>query len=78
MGLINFLFFQCKTAFDVDTSLPCGFKHLTVASPLFDVDHLEIVNCTNVTIVFYPLGNFGQALCIRSCHEDLMLTKKEP
>ena len=44
--------------------------------PLFDVDHLEIANCSNLTIVFYPLGNFGQALCIRSCHEELILTRK--
>ena len=51
-------------------------KHLTVASPLFDVDHLKIANCSNVTIVFYALGNFGQALCIKSCHEDLILTRK--
>ena len=44
--------------------------------PLFDVDHLKIANCSNLTIVFYPVGNFGQALCIRSCHEDLILTRK--
>ena len=25
---------------------------------------------------FYLLGNFGQALCIRLCHEDLILTSK--
>ena len=43
--------------------------------PLFDVDHLEIANCSNLTIVFYPLGNFGQALCIKSS-EDLILTRK--
>ena len=43
---------------------------------LFDVDHLEIANPSNLTIVFYPLGNFGQALCLRSCHEDLILTRK--
>ena len=43
--------------------------------PLFDVDHLEIANCSNLAIVFYPLGNFGQALCIRSCHEDVILTR---
>ena len=65
MGLINFLFIQCKTAFSVNTCFP-----------LFDVDHLKIANCSNLTIVFYPLGNFGQALCIRSCHEDLTLTRK--
>ena len=44
--------------------------------PLFDVDHLKIANCCNLTIVFNPMGNFGQALCIRSCHEDLILTRK--
>ena len=35
-----------------------------------------MANCSNLTIVFYPLGNFGQALCIRSCHEDLIMTRK--
>ena len=44
--------------------------------PLFDVDLLEIANCSDLTIVFYPLGNFGKALCIRSCHEDLILIRK--
>ena len=44
--------------------------------PLFDVDHLKIANCSNLIIVFYTLGNFEQALCIRSCHEDLILTRK--
>ena len=44
--------------------------------PLFDADHLKIANCSNLTIVLYPLGNFGQTLCIRSCHEDLILTRK--
>ena len=48
--------------------------------PRFDVDHLKIplkiADCSNLTIVFYPLGNFGQALCVRSCHEDLILTRK--
>ena len=72
MGLIRFLFFQCKTVFNVNIChviLPRCF-------PLFDVDHLEIANCYNLTIVFYPLGNFWQALCIRLCHEDLILTRK--
>ena len=35
-----------------------------------------MANCSNLTIVIYPLGSFGQALCIRSCHEDLILTRK--
>ena len=44
--------------------------------PLFNVDHLKIANCSNLIIVFYPLGSFGQALCIRSCHENLILIRK--
>ena len=44
--------------------------------PLFDDDYLEIANCSDLTIVFYLLGNFGQALLIRSCHEDVILTRK--
>ena len=31
---------------------------------------------SKLLIVFYHSGNFGQALCIRSCHEDLILTRK--
>ena len=72
MGLISFLVFQCRTAFDVDYGLPRDLKHLTLS----DVDNLEIANYSNLTTVFYPLGNFRQALCIRSCHEDLVLTRK--
>ena len=67
---MNFLFFQCKTAFNVNT---CHV--ISNISQLFDVDHLEIANCSNLTTVVYPLGDFGQALCIRSCHEDLILTR---
>ena len=37
---------------------------------------MKIANSSNLTIVFYPLSNFGQALCIRSCHENLILTRK--
>ena len=43
---------------------------------LFDIDHLEIANCSNLSIVFYLVGSFGQALFIRSCHEDAILTRK--
>ena len=53
--------------------LPRDLKHLTVGSPCL---MLEIANCYNFTIVLYLLGNFGQAMCIRSCHEDLVLTRK--
>ena len=35
-----------------------------------------MANCSNLTIVLYSLDNFGQALCIRSCHQDLILTRK--
>ena len=35
-----------------------------------------MLNCSNLTTVFYTLGNFGQASCSRSCHEDLILTRK--
>ena len=74
MALISFLFFHYKTTFDVNT---CHvISSISQFIPLFDVDHLEIANCSNLTIVFYPLGNFGQALCIRLCHEDLILTRK--
>ena len=54
MGLIlviSFLFFQRKTAFNVNT--PCSM--------------LTIWKC---------LLPFAQALCIRSCHENLILTRK--
>ena len=44
-----------------------------MASRKLDV---EIANCYNLTIVICHLGSFGQALCIRSCHEDLTLTRK--
>ena len=48
--------------------------------PLFDVNHMKIVNCSNLIIIFFSssctLGDFGQALHIRSCHKDLILTRK--
>ena len=71
MALISFLFFQCKTAFNVNT---CHV--ISNISQLLPPDHLKIANCSDLTTVFYPLGDFGQALCIRSCHEDLILTRK--
>ena len=73
MRLISFFFFQRKTAFYVNT---CYMISNISELPLFDVYHLEIANCSNLVIVFYPLGNFGQALCITSCYEDLILTRK--
>ena len=76
MGLISFLFFQYKTALNVDTCHVISNITSHSCFPLFDVDHLDMANCSNLTIVFYPLGNFGQALCIRSCREDLIFTRK--
>ena len=68
MALISFLFFQYKTIFNVNT-----YHVISNISQLLPPDHLKIANCSNLTIViFYPLGNFGQA----SCDEDLILTRK--
>ena len=38
-------------------------------------ENLEIANCS---IKHFPLllGDFGQALLIRSCHKDVILTRK--
>ena len=70
----SFLSFSVKLLFYVNT---CHvISNISQLLPLFDVDYLEIANCPNLATFFYPLGNFGQALCIRSCHEDLILTRK--
>ena len=71
MAPISFLFFQCKIALNV---LTC--HAISNISQLLLTDHLKIANCSNLTIAFYHLGNFGQALCIRSCHKDLILTRR--
>ena len=71
MRLISFFFISWKTAFNVnDCHVISDISQLLPPVPS------GIANCSDLTIVFYPLGNFGQALCIRSCHEDLSLTKK--
>ena len=44
--------------------------------PLFDIDHLEIKNYSNLNIVFYFLGDFGQVLLTRPCHEDVIMIRK--
>ena len=54
---------------------PCDLKHIAVASP-FDIDDLEIGKCSIKVLSFTFLGDFGQALLIRSCHEDVILTRK--
>ena len=45
-------------------------------SPPFEIDHLEIVNYCTLGIVYYLLGDLGQALFIRSCHENVILARK--
>ena len=44
--------------------------------PAFDIDHVETVNCSNSSIVHCLLSDFGQALFMRSCHEDVSLARK--
>ena len=70
MALIRFLFFQCKTAFMLILAASSQTFHSYF--PLLNVVHLK----SKMLIVVYPLGNVGQELCIRSCHEDLILTRK--
>ena len=44
---------------------------------LLDVVDLEIADCSNlISIVYYLLGDLGQALFIRSCHENVIFTRK--
>ena len=74
MGLISFFSFSTKLLLMLILATLSQTCHS--GFPLFDVDHLEIANCSNLTIVYYPLGNFGQAFCRRLCHEDLILTRK--
>ena len=56
--------------------LPCGLKHLTVYFPPSNIDRAEIANLSNFSIAYYFLGEHGQALFTRSCHEDVILTRK--
>ena len=70
MALISSFFFQCKTAFNVNVNVISNISQL-----------LPPVRCwpsknSKLLIVFYPLGNFGQAVCISWCHEDLILSRK--
>ena len=68
MGLTSFLFFQCKTAFNVNT---CHV--ISDTSQL--LPPVRRWPSGNRKLLFCLLGNFGQALCIKSCHEDLILTR---
>ena len=72
MGLISFFSFCCKTAFDFAKLLLTSHSCFS----LFDINYLEIANCSNKSIVFYLYCDFLQALFVRSCHEDVILTKK--
>ena len=74
MELISFLFFHWKLLLIL--TLATWYQTFHSYSPppsLFDTDHTEIAN---LIIVFYLLGDCGQALFIRSCHEDVILTRK--
>ena len=74
MELISFTFFQCKTTFGINT---CHLmSNVSLLLPLFYVDHLEIANCSNLSTVYYLLGDFGRELFIGPCHEDVVLTRK--
>ena len=44
--------------------------------PLFDTDDLEKKQITLLKHGLLLLGDFGQALFIRSCHENVILTTK--
>ena len=44
-----------------------------------DDDDLQIANCSikSLSFTFWAiLGNFGQAMLIRSCHEDVIFARK--
>ena len=75
MGLISFLFIPYKTTFSIQTPARDPKYHF-----LINIDHLKIVNCFFIYLlrfVHYILGDFGQTLFIRSCHDDVILTRKK-
>ena len=43
---------------------------------LFDVDDLEIADCSGKALFVTYLGDLGQVLIIRLCHEDVIFTRK--
>ena len=69
MTLINFVFFLCKNLMLILVNT----LNISQLLPLFNFDHLKIANCS---LSFTLWGYFGKALCIRSCHENLILTIK--
>ena len=74
MRVISFLFFQCKTAFNINTCYVVS----NTSQLLPSVWYWRSWNSKLLywSTVFYFLGDFGQALSIRSCHKDVILTRK--
>ena len=65
-------FFHCKTALNINT---CHvISNILQLIPLFDI--LKIANCSLLKHCLNFLGDFAQALLIRSRHEDVILTRK--
>ena len=64
--------------------MPQDLRHLGTASP-FDSNQLlprlipilEMANCSDLSIVYYFLGNFGLALFIRLYLEDVVFVRKD-
>ena len=74
MGMISFLFFQCKTALTINS---CHvISNMSQLLPPVQIDDLEIANCSITALSCTVAGDFGQALLIRSCHEDVVSTRK--
>ena len=71
MALISFLFFQCKTAFDVNGCHAVSNISQLLPPSLSDVDHLKTANCSLSFTLWAILGKH-----IRSCHENVILTRK--
>ena len=73
-GVISFLSFQCKTAFNINT---CHvISTCRSCFPLFDTDDLEIANCSIKALCFTFWAILGKHCLIKSCHEYVILTRK--
>ena len=57
-------------------TLAIWFQTYRSCVPLFHIDNLEIANYSSKNIVFNFLGDFGQAMWMRSCHEDMILIRR--
>ena len=70
MGLISFLFFQCKTAFNMNT---CHLmSNISQLLPPFWYWWSGNSRLLQLSIVSYLLGDLGQA----SCYADITFTRK--